>query len=75
VEILFLEQLAVTQQAMDATQQEVVQVVLEMEILRPQVEKVLTVRQALMVLLFPLSLVQLMAVAVAVEIDIPLPHL
>jgi hypothetical protein len=75
VEILFLEQLVVTQQAMDATQQVVVLVVQEMELHQLQMEQVLTVQQVLMELLFPLSLAQLTAVEVAAEIAILLPHL
>jgi hypothetical protein len=74
VEILSLHQLVVTQQAMDATQQVVVQVVLEMDLHQLQMEQVLTVQQVLMELLFPLSLAQLTAVAVAVAIAIPRPH-
>jgi hypothetical protein len=75
VEILFLEQLVVTQQAMDATQQVVVLVVQEMDLHQLQMEQALTVQQVLMELLFPLSLAQLTAVEVAAEIAILLPHL
>jgi hypothetical protein len=60
---------------MDVTQQVVVQVVPEMDLHQLQMEQVLTVHQALMVLLFPLSLAQLTAVAVVVEIDIQLHRL
>ena len=74
MDLLPLHQLAVTQQAMDATQQVVVLVVLEMDLHQLQMEQVLTVQQVLMVLLFPLSLAQLMAVVVEVAIAIRLPH-
>jgi hypothetical protein len=52
VEIQPLEQLAVTLQVMDVTQEQVVPVVLEMDLLQLQMEVPLTVQQVLMVLPF-----------------------
>jgi hypothetical protein len=52
VEIQPLEQLAVTLQVMDVTQEQVVPVVLEMDLLQLQMEVPLTVQQGLMVLPF-----------------------